>query len=83
VTLRLKQRAATEYGYINPGGWYAATLSSLQSSSRSPIKQKAAEYIKTGFLCNSPNFMFRSSVLLNEYGNFDAACVDVVSLGPV
>jgi mannose-1-phosphate guanylyltransferase/mannose-6-phosphate isomerase len=39
----------------------------------------AAGYIKSGYLWNSGNFMFRASVLLDEYRNVDADSVQVVS----
>jgi mannose-1-phosphate guanylyltransferase / mannose-6-phosphate isomerase len=37
----------------------------------------AAEY-KSGYLWNSGNFMFHSSVLLDEYRNVDAESVQAV-----
>jgi mannose-1-phosphate guanylyltransferase/mannose-6-phosphate isomerase len=39
----------------------------------------AAEYIKSGYLWNSGNFMFRAAVLLDEYRKVDAASVAAVT----
>jgi len=44
-----------------------------------PDAAKAAEYIKAGYLWNSGNFMFRASVLLDEYRKIDAESVKVVA----
>ena len=43
-----------------------------------PDPATAAEYIKAGYLWNSGNFMFRASVLLDEYRKFDADSVEAV-----
>jgi len=40
-----------------------------------PDPVRAAEYIAAGYFWNSGNFMFRASVLLDEYRNVDAASV--------
>ncbi|HWX63549.1 mannose-1-phosphate guanylyltransferase/mannose-6-phosphate isomerase, partial [Bradyrhizobium sp.] len=39
----------------------------------------AADYVGAGYLWNSGNFMFRTSVLLDEYRQFDAASVQAVT----
>jgi mannose-1-phosphate guanylyltransferase/mannose-6-phosphate isomerase len=39
----------------------------------------AAEYIKSGYLWNSGNFMFRAAVLLDEYRKFDNASVETIT----
>src|SRR6266404_4337475 len=39
----------------------------------------AAEYVKAGYFWNSGNFMFRASVLLDEYRNVDANSVQAVT----
>ena len=44
-----------------------------------PDPATAAEYIKAGYLWNSGNFMFRASVLLDEYRNVDAESVQAVT----
>jgi len=67
------ERAATEYGYISPGG------RSVAKFVEKPDQSTAAGYIKAGYLWNSGNFMFRASVLLDEYRNFDAESVRAVT----
>src|SRR5262249_47455031 len=44
-----------------------------------PDRPTAAEYIKSGYLWNSGNFMFRADVLLDEYRKFDTESVDAVT----
>src|SRR6202034_3556612 len=44
-----------------------------------PDAAKAAEYVKAGYLWNSGNFMFRASILLDEYRSVDAESVQAVS----
>ena len=44
-----------------------------------PDPATAAEYVKAGYLWNSGNFMFRASVLLDEYRKIDAASVQAVT----
>ena len=44
-----------------------------------PDPATAAGYIKSGYLWNSGNFMFRASVLLDEYLSVDAASVQAVT----
>jgi mannose-1-phosphate guanylyltransferase/mannose-6-phosphate isomerase len=79
VTFGVKpERAATEYGYISPGDVIAGDVRSVVKFVEKPDPATAAEYIKAGYLWNSGNFMFRASVLLDEYRNVDAASVQVV-----
>jgi mannose-1-phosphate guanylyltransferase/mannose-6-phosphate isomerase len=73
------ERAATEYGYISPGDVIAGDVRSVVKFVEKPDPATAAEYIKAGYLWNSGNFMFRASVLLDEYRNVDAASVQVIS----
>ncbi len=73
------ERAATEYGYINPGEAVSGKVRSVKQFVEKPDAAKAAEYVKAGYLWNSGNFMFRASVLLDEYRNADAASVQAVS----
>jgi mannose-1-phosphate guanylyltransferase/mannose-6-phosphate isomerase len=44
-----------------------------------PDAETAATYIEAGHLWNSGNFMFRASVLSDEYRHFDAASVQAVT----
>jgi len=73
------ERAATEYGYISPGEIISGEVRSVAKFVEKPDPVTAAEYIDAGYLWNSGNFMFRASVLLDEYRNVDADSVQVVS----
>src|SRR6201996_386456 len=73
------ERAATEYGYISPGGVISGDVRSVVKFVEKPDPATAAEYIKAGYFWNSGNFMFRAAVLLDEYRNVDAASVQAVS----
>ena len=80
VTFGIKpERAATGYGYINPGEAVSGEVRSVAKFVEKPDAAKAAEYIKAGYLWNSGNFMFRASVLLDEYRKSDASSVEAVS----
>ena len=73
------ERAATEYGYINPGKVVSGDVRAVAKFVEKPNAAKASEYIRAGHLWNSGNFMFRASVLLDEYRKFDAASVEAVT----
>jgi mannose-1-phosphate guanylyltransferase/mannose-6-phosphate isomerase len=80
VTFGVKpERAATEYGYINPGDVVSGEVRAVSKFVEKPDPATAAEYVKAGYLWNSGNFMFRASVLLDEYRTLDAASVQAVS----
>jgi len=73
------ERAATEYGYINPGEPVSGEVRAVMKFVEKPDPIRAAEYVKAGYLWNSGNFMFRASVLLDEYKNVDAESVQAVT----
>jgi mannose-1-phosphate guanylyltransferase/mannose-6-phosphate isomerase len=73
------ERPATEYGYINPGEAIAGEVRAVAKFVEKPDPATAAGYIKSGYLWNSGNFMFRASVLLDEYSAVDAASVQAVT----
>ena len=73
------ERAATEYGYINPGEVVSGEVRAVAKFVEKPDQVTAAGYIKAGYLWNSGNFMFRASVLLDEYRNVDAESVQAVT----
>jgi len=73
------ERAATEYGYISPGEIVSGDVRAVAKFVEKPDQPTAGEYIKSGYLWNSGNFMFRASVLLEEYRKFDAASVESVT----
>jgi mannose-1-phosphate guanylyltransferase/mannose-6-phosphate isomerase len=72
------ERPATEYGYINPDEVVSGKVRTVKQFVEKPDPTKAAEYIRAGYLWNSGNFMFRASVLLDEYRNIDAGSVQAV-----
>jgi mannose-1-phosphate guanylyltransferase/mannose-6-phosphate isomerase len=73
------ERAATEYGYISPGEVISGDVRSVAKFVEKPDPEKAAAYIRDGYLWNSGNFMFRAAVLLDEYRNVDAGSVQAVT----
>ncbi len=73
------ERAATEYGYISPGEPVSGEVRAVMKFVEKPDPVKAAEYVKAGYFWNSGNFMFRASVLLDEYRNVDAESVQAVT----
>jgi mannose-1-phosphate guanylyltransferase / mannose-6-phosphate isomerase len=73
------ERAATEYGYINPGEVISGEVRAVTNFVEKPDPVTAAGYIKAGYLWNSGNFMFRASVLLDDYRNVDAESVQAVT----
>src|SRR5262249_13631852 len=80
VTFGIKpERAATEYGYINPGEAISGEVRAVKTFVEKPDAATAAGYIDNGYLWNSGNFMFRAAVLLEEYRKFDGASVDGVT----
>ncbi len=72
-------RAATEYGYISPGDTISGDVRSVAKFVEKPDAKTAAGYVAAGYLWNSGNFMFRASVLLDEYRNVDAGSVQAVT----
>jgi mannose-1-phosphate guanylyltransferase / mannose-6-phosphate isomerase len=73
------ERAATEYGYISPGEVISGEVRSVAKFVEKPDQKTAAEYVRAGYLWNSGNFMFRASVLSDEYRNVDAPSVQAVT----
>jgi mannose-1-phosphate guanylyltransferase/mannose-6-phosphate isomerase len=73
------ERAATEYGYISPGEVVAGDVRAVVKFVEKPDSATAAQYVKSGYLWNSGNFMFRASVLLDEYRKVDATSVQTIS----
>ena len=80
VTFGIKpERPATEYGYISPGEAVSGEVCAVAKFVEKPDQETAADYINSGYLWNSGNFMFRAAVLLDEYRKFDVASVDAVT----
>ena len=72
------ERPATEYGYISPGDVVAGDVRNVAKFVEKPDQNTATEYVAAGYLWNSGNFMFRATMLLDEYRKFDEATVDTV-----
>jgi len=72
------ERAATEYGYMNAGEFISGEVRAVAKFVEKPDPATAADYIKAGYLWNSGNFMFRASVLLDEYRALDAQSVQAI-----
>jgi mannose-1-phosphate guanylyltransferase / mannose-6-phosphate isomerase len=72
------ERPATEYGYISPGDVVSGDVRAVAKFVEKPNAATAAEYIEAGYLWNSGNFMFRASVLLDEYRKVDAPSVQTI-----
>jgi len=73
------ERAAVEYGYISPGEPVSGDVRTVAKFVEKPDPVTAAQYVKAGYLWNSGNFMFRASVLLDEYRSVDADSAQAVS----
>jgi len=80
VTFGVKpERAATEYGYISPGDVVSGEVLAVARFVEKPNATTAADYVTSGYLWNSGNFMFPASVLLDEYRNVDPDSVRAVT----
>src|SRR3954471_7139199 len=73
------ERPATEYGYISPGEQVSGSVREVARFVEKPDQATAQEYIEAGYFWNSGNFMFRASVLLDEYRAVDPASVQAVA----
>lgn len=77
VTFGIKpDRPATEYGYIKRGAALSEGVFAVERFVEKPDEAKAASYIAQDYYWNSGNFIFRASVLLDEYRAFETATVD-------
>jgi mannose-1-phosphate guanylyltransferase/mannose-6-phosphate isomerase len=73
------EREATEYGYIKPGEIVSGEVRAIEKFVEKPDQARATAYIKSGYLWNSGNFMFRTSILLDEYGAFDGSSLQAIT----
>ena len=71
-------RPATEYGYIRAGQSISTEIFAIESFVEKPDAKTAERYVKEGYLWNSGNFLFRASLLLDEYKSFEADSVAAV-----
>jgi len=72
-------RPATEYGYIRAGQPIGPEIFAIESFVEKPDAKTAERYVKDGYLWNSGNFLFRASLLLDEYKSFEADSVAAVA----
>ncbi|QUS39176.1 mannose-1-phosphate guanylyltransferase/mannose-6-phosphate isomerase [Tardiphaga alba] len=73
------ERPAIEYGYISPGDGLSGEVKRVASFVEKPDLEIATRYVEAGYLWNSGNFMFRASILLDEYRSVDAESVETIS----
>jgi mannose-1-phosphate guanylyltransferase/mannose-1-phosphate guanylyltransferase/mannose-6-phosphate isomerase len=73
------ERAATEYGYVNPGSVIAGEVREVTKFVEKPDPKTASDYVKAGYFWNSGNFMFRAATLLDEYRSVDPESVQAVT----
>ncbi len=73
------ERSATEYGYINPGEVISGEVHAVARFVEKPDAVKASDYVNSGYLWNSGNFMFPAALLLDEYRKVDAASVEAIT----
>ncbi|WP_315786690.1 mannose-1-phosphate guanylyltransferase/mannose-6-phosphate isomerase [Bradyrhizobium sp. SZCCHNPS1003] len=79
VTFGIRPSHATsEYGYISPGEPIVGAVRRAEKVVEKPDQELAEQYIASGYLWNSGNFMFRAEVLLEEYRRLDPASVSSV-----
>ncbi|WP_349371472.1 mannose-1-phosphate guanylyltransferase/mannose-6-phosphate isomerase [Salinarimonas sp.] len=70
-------RPETGYGYIAPGDATAHRgVHALEAFVEKPDAARAADYVASGYLWNSGNFLFRADALLAEYARFDPDTVE-------
>lgn len=80
VTFGVKpERPATEYGYISPGEAISGEVHAVARFVEKPDAVKAADYVNSGYLWNSGNFMFPAALLLDEYRKLDAGSVEAIA----
>ena len=73
------ERPATEYGYIQPAASIDGDVFAVERFVEKPNAETAARYVAEGYLWNSGNFMFRASVLLAEYAQFEPASAKAIA----
>jgi len=83
VTFGIKpSEPKTSYGYILPGNAIGGGVNEVERFVEKPDAAAAAKYVKSGYLWNSGNFLFRADVLLSELERLEpemaAAVMDAV-----
>ena len=74
----LPSEPATGYGYIRPGAPIApdSQVRKLEAFIEKPDRARAAEYVASGFLWNSGNFIFRADIMQAEIARFEPAMAE-------
>jgi mannose-1-phosphate guanylyltransferase/mannose-6-phosphate isomerase len=71
------ERPERGYGYIAAGAATAHPgVHTLDAFFEKPDAARAADYVASGYLWNSGNFLFRADALLEEYSRFDPATAE-------
>jgi mannose-1-phosphate guanylyltransferase / mannose-6-phosphate isomerase len=79
VTFGIKPHSpATGYGYILPGEKAGSHGFRVKSFHEKPDRATAERYLRQGCLWNSGNFMFRTSVLIDEIDHFEPKILQAV-----
>jgi len=69
---------ATGYGYIHPGEASAESVNVVSRFVEKPDQKRALEYVASGYLWNSGNFLFDPSKVIAEYRESQPECVVAV-----
>jgi mannose-1-phosphate guanylyltransferase / mannose-6-phosphate isomerase len=80
VTFGIKPtHAATGYGYIRPGDMMDGRVQMVAAFVEKPDEERAAEFVRSGYLWNSGNFLFRADVFLSELKRFEPGIADAAA----
>ncbi len=72
-------RPATEYGYIRAGAAIGPDIFAIEKFVEKPDAKTAERYVQEGYLWNAGNFMFRASLLIEEYASFELDSIGAVT----
>jgi mannose-1-phosphate guanylyltransferase/mannose-6-phosphate isomerase len=63
----------TNFGYIRPGGPAGDhdDVRLVEAFFEKPAREDAVAYLREGYLWNSGNFLFRSDVMIREFGKYE------------
>jgi mannose-1-phosphate guanylyltransferase / mannose-6-phosphate isomerase len=69
----------TSYGYIKPGKNLSGNIQSVDAFVEKPNRQTAEEYIRSGYLWNSGNFLFHAKTMLSEIQRLEPIMLEAVT----
>jgi mannose-1-phosphate guanylyltransferase/mannose-6-phosphate isomerase len=69
----------TGYGYIEAGEVIFPDVAMVKKFAEKPTAERALEYVATGMLWNSGNFLFHAKTLLAEYDRVDPETVAIIN----